>query len=357
MTANEILSLLAAADPAREAGLPRPDAPEARALKERILSAPTRARARSRPVRPWLVGAILATAAVTAVGLPRALEHDPVGVSPAAAAVLERAAAATARTTPAAAGRYAYTETRTVFAMTDTDDPPFTALVPGVQETWVAADGSGRIRTVRGEPYFPSERDRRRWLDHGSPRLGLAAGSVSIDRLRRPRADAAALAKRDPATLDARELDRLLNSPAALPTGTDALERMVRAYARTKDPPPESMMYDQLDDLLTDPYGSGALRAAAYRVLARMKGIELRGPIRDPIGRRGTAIDFPGGYTDAIGYRLVIDPATGAVLAEETLLGRPNQEVAGMPGRVLGQVVYVRSGWVDRLGSRPAADR
>ena len=116
-------------------------------------------------------------------------------------------------------------------------------------------------------------------------------------------------------------------------------------------------MFNQIEDLLTNPYGSGALRAAAYRVLARMKGIELRGPMRDPIGRRGTAIDFPAGYTFAIRHRLVIHPASGAVLAEETLLGRPNQEVTGKPGQILGEVVYVRSGWVDRIGSRPAAGR
>ena len=357
MTENELLSLLAATDPARGVALPRPEAPEARLLRERVLSAPARSRGRSRPERPWLVAAI-AVATVVAVALPRALdEQAAVGVSPAAAAVLERAAVATARTAHAAEGRYAYTRSRTIFSMTDMDDPPFTALVPALQETWVARDGSGRMRTARGRPYFPSERDRRRWLEHGSPPLGLAPGSVSIARLRPIRAEAARLAKRDPATLDARELDLLLSSPAVLPTDTDALERLLRAYALTKDPPPESMVFNQIEDLLTNPYGSGALRAAAYRVLARMKGIELRRPMRDPIGRRGTAIDFPTGYTFAIRHRLVIDPTSGAVLAEETLLGRPNPEVAGKPGRILGEVVYVRSGWVDRIGSKPPAGR
>src|SRR5205807_741547 len=83
------------------------------------------------------------------------------------------------------------------------------------------------------------------------------------------------LAKRDPATLDARELDLVLNSPTVLPTDPDALERLLRAYALTKDPPAKAMMFNQLEDLLANPYGSGALRAAAYRVLARMKGLEL----------------------------------------------------------------------------------
>src|SRR2546423_515958 len=96
MTGDQLLSLLAAADPARGVELPLPDTAEARGMRERIVSAPTRSCARSRLGRPWLVGAIVA-AAVGAVALPRALEHAPAGVSPAAAAVLERAAAATAR--------------------------------------------------------------------------------------------------------------------------------------------------------------------------------------------------------------------------------------------------------------------
>ena len=348
-----VVDVLAAADPVRHAELPCPEDDYARALRERVLRADVR---RHAPGRRALVLAV-AILAVAAVAIPRVLQREPVGASPAAAAVLEDLAAASARAGQTVAGRYAYTEAKTIFSVTDTDAPAFTALVPSVQETWLAADGSGRIRTVHGTPYFPSARDRSRWLAHGSPPLGLPPGSVSIARLRPSRGDAAALARRDPATLDARELDRLLNSPAVLPTETGALERLVRAYARTKDPPVASMMFEQLDDLLTDPRSSGALRAAAYRVLASMPGIQLRGRIRDPIGRRGTAIDFPAGYTGTIGYRLVIDPATGAVLAEETLLRHPGPEVAGKPGRVLGEVVYVRSGSVNRLGARPAVHR
>jgi len=339
---SDVLALLRAADPVREAELPAPDA----ALRERILRMEV---APAKPIRRRVVlMALAATAAVAAAAiLPRALEREPA----AAAAVLHRAAAA-ASAALAPSGRYAYTEATTITSATDTDDPPFTALIPAVQETWIAADGSGQIRTVNGTPYFPSERDRSRWLAHGSPPLGLSPGSVTVERLR-VRPDAAALAQRDPATLDARELDALLNAPAFLPTDTDRLERVLEEYAKTKDPPAESMMFNQLEDLLTNPYASGALRSAAYRVLARMNGIELRGPTRDPAGRPGTAIDFPAGYTWALRHRLIIEPATGAVLTEETLLGQPNDEVAGTPGTVLGEVVYGASGWVDRIGVRP----
>src|SRR5204863_6612706 len=166
-----------------EAELPGPAGAEARAVKARIVrtGVPRRHRARAAFAIALAVGALVVA---IMVALPRTLERDPVGVSPAAAAVLERAAAATARTPHAVAGRYAYTQARTLFMATDTDAPPFTALVPSVQETWLAADGSGQVRTVQGKPYFPSERDRSRWVSHGSPPLGSPPGSVSLEGLR-----------------------------------------------------------------------------------------------------------------------------------------------------------------------------
>jgi hypothetical protein len=351
---DALLAALAAADPARAAEAPRADAPAARALKRTILAEPIRTRRRP---RAWLAAALVAAAAIAAASLTRALEADPVGVQPAAAAVLERTAAVAARTVHVTVGRYSYTRTRAIWSITDTDDPPFTALVPAVQETWLAVDGAARVRTVRGEAYFPSARDRGRWVAHGSPPLGVASGSVSIESTPSSPVEAAALAKRDPATLDARELDELLNAPNALPTDTDRLEGLLRAYALTKDPPLESMMFNQLEDLLTNPFDSAALRAAAYRVLARMSGVQLRGPVRDPAGRKGIAIDFPAGYVAGERNRLIFDPRTGDVLTVQTLLDQPNDEVAGEPGTVIAEVVYLSSGWVDRVGSRPAARR
>ena len=344
-----VIDVLAAADPARRAELPRPGDHEARALRERVLRTDVR---RTAAGRRTLVLAI-AIAAVATVGIPRALQREPVGASPAAAAVLEQLATATAPAGHTGAGRYAYTEARTIFSVTDTDAPAFTALVPSVQETWLAANGSGRIRTVHGTPYFPSARDRSRWLTHGSPKLGASPGSVAVERLA-PDTAARLLAERDPATLDDRELDALVNAPAFLPLEPDRLERLLREYAERKDPPAEDMMFNQLEDLLTNPYASAALRAASYRVLARMKGVELAGSIRDPAGRDGTALEFPAGYGDAVEHRLIVDPATGAVLTEQTLLVHATGELDGRPGQVVGEVTYVRSGWVSAPGELPA---
>ena len=86
-----------------------------------------------------------------------------------------------------------------------------------------------------------------------------------------------------------------------------------------------------------------------------MDDVELEGSIRDPAGRAGIAVVWPVGYdyTHYGRHRLVFDPKTGDVLADQTLLVHPIDEVAGKPGTVIEQVVYLRSGWVDELGARP----
>jgi hypothetical protein len=178
------------------------------------------------------------------------------------------------------------------------------------------------------------------------------------DQHYRPHApDLPALAQRNPDDLDAAQLDALMNAPAALPTDPDRLERLVRAYAKTKDPPLASMMFNQLTELAGESWGSAALRAAAYRVLARVDGVELVGEVRDPLGRRGVALVAPVGYTDQIRSRLIIDPHSGDVLATETLLARRADWIDAAPGAVVGQVVYVDSGWINEVGAARSRGR
>ena len=177
---TSLLAVLAKEDPAREVHLPAPAGARAVALKARIVSIDVSDRRRG---RAWLAVAAVAAVATAALTLPRMFTEEHVGASPAAAAVLQRAAVAATRTTPVRPARYAFSDAQTIFGVTDTDDPPFTALIPGRRQTWVAADGSGRVRYVPGKPYFPSARDRKRWLGHGSP--PLAAGGTSDEPLRR----------------------------------------------------------------------------------------------------------------------------------------------------------------------------
>jgi len=353
MRRTDVFALLADQDPVDPRELPGPESVFAERLKDRILLAEAVAPApSSRHRHRWATVVVVGAAVGLAVAaLPRAFRGHEVGASPAAAALSRAAEAAVSAPGNIPAGRYAYSRARTLWAATSTDDPPYTVLISRTVETWLAADGSGLVREGPGEPVFPSRRDHARWLAAGAPAL---AGHGGDQRYRPHAPELAALAQRNPDDLDAAQLDALMNAPAALPTDPDRLERLVRAYAKTKDPPLASMMFNQLTELASEPWGSAELRAAAYRVLARIPGVELAGEQRDPLGRRGVALVAPVGYTDQIRSRVIIDPRSGDVLATETLLARRADWVGAAPGDVVGQVVDVDSGWVDEVGRRPS---
>jgi hypothetical protein len=349
MTYDDPLTLLARENPVAADRLPGSESEHGRRLKARIMLADVAERSHGsrRRARRWpAVAAAAAAVVVTAVALPHALSDGKLGASPAAAA-LDRAAKATLTSATVPAGRYAYSRAETLTAAMSNDDPPYTVLVARTTETWLAADGSGVIREGPGRLVFPGPRDRARWLADGAPPLAGHGGDQPF------RAEAPGLAaegQRNPADLDAATLDALMNAPAALPTDADRLERLVRAYAKTKDPPIESAMFNQLTELASESWGAAPLRAAAYRVLARLNGVTLAGDVHDPLGRRGVGLDAPVGYTHDVRTRLIIDPRTGDVLAMQTVLLRAADWIDAAPGAVIGQTVYVRSGWADELG-------
>jgi hypothetical protein len=352
MTYDDPLTLLARENPVAADRLPGPESEYGRRLKARIMLADVaeRPRASRRRTRRWPAAAAAAAAVVTAVALPRALSDGKLGASPASAA-LDRAANATLTSATVPAGRYAYSRAETLMGATSTDDPPYTVLVARTIETWLAPDGSGLLREGPGRLVFPGPRDRARWLADGARQF---AGHRSDQRLPAEAPGLAAQAQRNPDDLDPATLDALMNAPAALPTDPDRLERLVRAYAKTKDPPIESAMFNQLTELAGESWGAAPLRAAAYRVLARLDGVTLVGDVRDPRGRRGVALDAPIGYSHDARTRLIIDPRTGDVLATQTVLLRNVLWIDAAAGAVIDQTVYVRWGWAHELGDRSA---
>jgi hypothetical protein len=371
MTSDDTFALLARENPVEE--LLSPHSPEARALRERVLLAEpllSRAdRSRRRPRRLLVLATTAATVVVASlVTLPRLLPEEHIGASPAAAAVLERAAVAATASPVVPAGHYAYTKAETLYAATRADAPEYSVLLPSVRETWVAADGSGRVVERPGEPIFLGGRDRARWLAAGSP--PLAGSTEPTDHLVRAqyRPVSPALLARDPETLDLELLDRLLSAVPQLPTDPDRLGRIIRAYAEKKDPPFEAQMFNEVSGIVNNPYASAELRAAAYRVLARIDGVELGGRRRDAAGRLGTAISAPAGYggpnrstadpADSTpnteeSRRLIIDPRTGNVLAEETVLTKRVAWIDGDPGDTTGSITILEQGWVETLDQRP----
>jgi hypothetical protein len=369
MTSNETLALLARENSVCEEELPSAQTVAARALKERILrtelahTRPGRPAAgrRMRKPRRWFVLAATVAAVVAAAiaRLPRALPEEHIGASPAAAAILERAAVAVTAYTGVSEGRYAYTKARTIYAAIRTDEPPYTYLTPSVRETWVAADGSGRVRETQGKPFFLGPRDRVRWQAAGSPPLPVAETTDERVPAHDEPVPADVLAA-DPDDLDLKQLDQMISAVPQLPTEPHRLERIIRAYSEKKDPPIEAQMFNQISGLLHSPYASAELRVAAYRVLADVEGVDIGGQMRDAAGRLGTAITAPAGYGGRDAplntqehRQLLIDPTTGNVLAEETVLVKPVSWIDGKPGDVTNAILILEQGWVDSLDEHP----
>jgi hypothetical protein len=84
-------------------------------------------------------------------------------------------------------------------------------------------------------------------------------------------------------------------------------------------------MLEEISSLLYLPPASPELRAALYRVMTRIEGVELLGERSDPLGRRGITFARAGGYGKETSTRvlLILDPQTSQVLAQETELVRP----------------------------------
>ncbi|MDG9712164.1 CU044_5270 family protein [Streptomyces sp. DH10] len=85
-------------------------------------------------------------------------------------------------------------------------------------------------------------------------------------------------------------------------------------------------MLRQAANLITMPVKPGT-RAAAYRLLADLPGIRVQGSATDPLGREGIGIALPGKAETPLGsveQRLVVDPSTGALLAEVSVLAEPS---------------------------------
>lgn len=340
MTKTDVLALLERHNPvAAEDVAGAAATPAATALRDRIAASSATVQARPRMSRRRLLVATVAVAGVAAAALlPAALLPDErLGASPAAAQTLERLAAIAASQPGAAPGRYVYLKAQVVDAGTNTE-VPYTFLTRRMRESWLASDGSGRIRESAGEPIFFSERDRKLF---GKDFPGLKAFPPSDQRF----------GPRPHYALD-----------ASLPTGPDELEAALRARAESENPPPEDgytlegEMLEEISSLLYLPAASPELRAALFRVMTRIEGVDLVGERADPLGRRGVAFARAGGYGKDTATRvvLIIDPTTSQLLAQQTELVRPVEWVDADPPLVLGSIAYVETGWVDALGERPA---
>jgi hypothetical protein len=308
--------------------------------QQRPASAAAPAWRRSRP----RVAAALAVVALL-VALPTLLLDGDERGQPAVGEVL-RAAAAIAATQPAepppGPGQYFYTRSREAYLTTvvfnprcathlcDREHPReatrgWSVLTPRLRQTWIAANGAGRAREVSAKPEFLTPGQRRAWKEAGSPRLG--SGHVE-----------------DFALPGQPFLDT-----SDLPTEPEALRRLIEArkIPLVGGPPGEAETFTLIGDMLRNTYLPPDFRAALYRVVAELPGVESLGEVKDPVGRTGAGVAYTRG---SIAQELIFDPGTSALLGEREVAARRIPELQVPAGTEIGSATYLESKVVDSLG-------
>jgi len=121
-------------------------------------------------------------------------------------------------------------------------------------------------------------------------------------------------------------------------------------------------MFTQAANLIAMPVPP-AVRAAAYRLLAGLPGIEDLGPASDASGRSGLALALPAQTSGALGSvreELLVNPQSDSILAIEQVVVAPSAEAraAGLkPGAVVDYTTITGIGWSDRPLALPTADQ
>lgn len=310
--------LVAEADPARDADLPGPDSAEAARLYRQITARPPRRGSMPRPGLAVAAGlvAMAVAAALVALNLPGG-GTGPGRTGPVSAgrgsvsAILDAAAVAAGHgagaSQPPGPGQYLYVQE---IEARDLSNHPTRACpeAPMTVQAWVAADGSGRqIGT------FPA-RCASEDFDQTYAKGGLPwqlYGVVKAD---------------------------------TLPTSPKALERaIVRRFEHGHSRPSATFVYAAT---FLNAGSTAARRAALYRVIESLPGVQNLGPATDRRGRHGQAVGLVTSGTREV---LIFDPASTVVLEREMVAVAPEQSGNNMlpAGTVLQYTEYLRAGVVN----------
>ncbi|MEU5868057.1 CU044_5270 family protein [Nonomuraea sp. NPDC047529] len=100
-----------------------------------------------------------------------------------------------------------------------------------------------------------------------------------------------------------------------LPADPAALKKVLQQWARQAGQQSDEALFAEAVSLLSQLPTTPRIRAALYRMLADLPGVQNLGRISDPLGRVGTGIELQGGV-----QRIVIDEASGRPLAMEDRL-------------------------------------
>jgi hypothetical protein len=213
------------------------------------------------------------------------------------------------------------------------EDTIVNALSTYERQAWIGLDRPGRVEShVVGPITFLSAAARRQWIRAGRPReLPGYNGSLPPGTFIEP-------------------YQKLLR----LPTNVDALYRLLYREAGQQPSPAwkRHEMFTEIGDLLREDPIPAKVRAALYRVAARIPGIQVLGLTRDGIGRPALAIAL----NDTLyGERseLLFDPKTSRLLGERSVVVKPPRSYHVRAGTVREGATYISSGIVERIGQVP----
>ena len=306
-------TMLDEAAPARHVRLDGPASPAAVSLYRQIVTQPpAAARRRYRLAVPVLAGAC----AIVALALT--FSYVPARHGTTAAAILGQAALTAARQ-PAAPvpgpGQYVYVET--IEGQRDG-----AGICVQTVRVWAAPDGSGR--EVASAPTGAS-----------------CHGGIPSQTFRKGRGSGVTM----------------YPGAADLPTDPARLEQFIVRHFEGGGREDVAATFDFAGTFLQ----AGAppqVRAALYRLIQGLPGIEALGPMTDRLGRHGTGVGFTQyGVRDV----LIFDPATSAVLEREGIavdpakIDMPPGEARFSAGEVINYTVYEASGVVNSIGAVPSA--
>ncbi len=298
-----------------------------------------------RPDRRPLLLAGLAVAAAVGVFIIAALGGDDTRLAPAsatAAEALDQVAdvAADRDDRLLKPGEYWYVKDQerymTTSAVGDDVKDSYSYIEPSERETWTDATGNGRFRSASvGGPEFFGPRDRANYEKAGSPKEPGRSFAQPMDRT-----DGFYVGSK---LLSYEQLQHL-------PTDGRKLYAYLLEAAGDAGPSPDEEVFTIIGDLLRSQPIPPAVRAGLYRAAAYVRGIRLVGPVRDQLGREGVGVEID---SADMHRRLVFDPGTALLLAEQDVLAKRVAYLDAAPGTVIGGRVAVRQAIVPSETARP----
>jgi len=326
-------TMIAEAAPARHVFLEGPDSPAAVSLYRRITAQPPaapRARRRRRVALAGLTGAAIAAASATVAlamipGSPARAPGPAPRSAATAAAVLARAALTAARqpaVTIAGPGQYLYVETIEGQRNSGTENRPGSSgICVQTVQVWAAPDGSGR--------------------ETASAPTGPCSDGVIPSQT---------FPKGQPVDLT------VYPGAADLPADPAALEQFIARHFSGGHQ--DAAAAFQFGGTFLQSGAPARVRAALYRMIENLPGIESLGPMTDKLGRHGIGVGLTQyGVRDV----LIFDPATSAVLEREGIAVDPSQ-IPVPPGapkfrvnEVIDYTVYQTSSVVNSIRAVPSA--